>query len=368
MGVTWGRDSRNPPHGPQGGVASRPPAVYTVGMRTYKTNRPVAAAVLAVAALTACPAQAGDPATRFDGDRAYDYLRQICQLGPRISATEGMTRQQRLLTEHFQKLGAEVRLQEFPYKHPQTGRRIRLANLIVHWHPDAQERILLCTHYDTRPYPDREINPALRKAPFLGANDGGSGTALLMELGHHVAGMPDGLGLDFVFFDAEELVYDDRTDPYFLGSRWFAREYVNEPPPHRYTAGVLLDMVGDAQLSVYQERHSATFPSTRPLVKEVWGVAKRLEVAEFIPRVGYEVLDDHLPLNQVAKIPVIDVIDFEYPKRDNSPGGGRYWHTTADTPARCSADSLGKVGWVIQNWLHLRLAQEPEEPQSPKEH
>jgi hypothetical protein len=105
-------------------------------------------------------------------------------------------------------------------------------------------------------------------------------------------------------------------------------------------------MVGDAKLSVYQETHSAMWPDTRQLVQEIWGTADRLGVKEFIPRVGYQVQDDHLPLNRIAQIPVCDVIDFHFPDRSN-----RYWHTTADTPARCSAESLGKVGWVIQEWL-----------------
>ncbi|MEM9351418.1 MAG: M28 family peptidase [Planctomycetota bacterium] len=288
---------------------------------------------------------------RFDGKRAYGYLKQVCGTGPRISGTEGMLKQQQLLLGHFRELGAEAWLQEFSYRHPLTGRRVQLANLIVEWRPEAEERILLCAHYDTRPYPDRDPNPRLRRAVFLGANDGGSGVAALMELGNHVDEMPTGLGLDFVFFDAEELVYDDRKDKYFLGSTWFARQYRKKPPAYRYQAGVLLDMVGDKELSVFQETRSATMPSTRPIVKEIWSTAERLGVEEFIPVARYEVSDDHLPLNNIAKITTIDVIDFNYPDRWN-----RFWHTTQDTPARCSAESLGKVGWVIQNWLHDRLA------------
>ncbi len=320
-------------------------------------------AVLAVVLLSSCwatsvsAAESLDGAAqvqgdRFDGQRAYEYLKQVCDIGPRVSGTEGMLKQQSLLLKHFQKLGGKAWLQKFSYRrHPLTKRRVRLANLIVEWRPEAEERILLCAHYDTRPYPDRDPNPNLLKAAFLGANDGGSGVAALMELGHHVDEMPAALGLDFVFFDAEELVYNDRTDKYFLGSTWFAEQYKRNPPPYRYQAGVLLDMVGDKDLSVFQETRSATMPSTRPIVKEVWSTAARLGVKEFIPSARYEVNDDHVPLNNIAKIPTINVIDFNYPDRWN-----RFWHTTQDTPARCSAESLGKVGWVIQNWLHDRLA------------
>jgi hypothetical protein len=287
------------------------------------------------------------PAERFNGRRAYDYLKQICALGARISGSEAMAQQQLLLQKHFTELGGQVEFQRFEFKrHPLTGQPVEMANLIVRWHPEAAERLLLCTHYDTRPYADREANPRLRKLGlFLGANDGGSGTALLMELGHHVKNLPDRYGLDFVCFDAEEFVFSKR-DEYFLGSTHFAEDYVEHPPAHRYVGGVLLDMVGDAKLSIYQEAHSAMWPQSRQLVQEIWGTAARLGVKEFIPRIGYQVDDDHLPLNRIAQIPVCDVIDFHYPDRLN-----RYWHTTADTPARCSAESLGKVGWVIQEWL-----------------
>jgi len=285
-------------------------------------------------------------ADRFDGRRAYTYLQQICALGNRRSGSKAMRHQQELLETHFTKQGASVQYQKFRLKHhPLTGESVPMANLIVQWHHDTTERILLCAHYDTRPWPDRDPRPHLRRGEFLGANDGASGVAVLMELGHHVEHLPDHYGLDFVFFDAEEFVFDQRGK-YFLGSEFFARTYVDDPPAHRYVAGVLLDMVGDAKLSIYQESHSRMWRDTRPLVKEIWGTAARLGVQEFIPRVGYSVEDDHLPLHNIAGIPVCDVIDFQYPDRSNS-----FWHTTSDTPQRCSAASLGKVGWVIQEWL-----------------
>ncbi len=292
-----------------------------------------------------------EKSARFDGKRSYDYLRKICDFGSRASGTPGMRQQQELLEKHFSALGGKVTYQRFQKRrHPITGQPVPMANLIVTFHPESTERILLCAHYDTRPLPDRDPHPRRRRnGVFLGANDGASGVAVLMELAHHVAALPNRVGLDFVLFDGEELVYDERRDPYFLGSEWFARQYVAQPPKHRYLAGILLDMVGDAKLSVYQEWHSATWPDTRGLVTEVWGTAQRLGVKEFIPRIKYRVKDDHLPLHNIAKIPVIDVIDYEYPDNSN-----RYWHTTSDAPGRCSAASLGKVGWVMQEWLRSK--------------
>jgi hypothetical protein len=163
----------------------------------------------------------------------------------------------------------------------------------------------------------------------------------MMELAHLMPKLEGHVGVDFLLVDGEELVYTEGKDPYFLGSTWFARQYVKNPPPYKYRWGAVLDMVGDTNLSVYQDRFSATWMETRPLVKSIWGTAARLGVKEFIPRVGYEIRDDHFPLRNTAKIPTCDVIDFDYPQ----------WHTTKDDPQHCAGSSLAKVGWVMYEWL-----------------
>jgi glutaminyl-peptide cyclotransferase len=214
--------------------------------------------------------------------------------------------------------------------------------MIVEWHPERKERILLAAHYDTRPLPDRDPDPIQRESGvFIGANDGGSGTALLMELAHLMPKFEGQIGVDFVLFDGEELVYIERRDPYLLGSTWFSKQYVEKPPAHAYRWGVVLDMVGDADLQVYQEEFSTSWRDSRPMVKEIWATAAKLGVKEFIPSVGYSVQDDHLPLRNTAKIPTCDIIDFVYPA----------WHTTNDTAQRCAGSSLAKVGWVVYEWL-----------------
>jgi len=274
----------------------------------------------------------------FDGAKAYEYLKQICKIGPRTAGSAGMEAQQKLLTEHFTKLGAKVRLQRFRARHPAGEPDVPMANLIVEWNPESQERILICTHYDTLPFPmlDR-VNP---RGVFIGANDGGSGTALLMALGHDMPGLECHYGVDFAFFDGEEFIFDT-SDPFFLGAEFFATTYAKEPPPYRYRWGVLLDMIGDADLQIYQERNSMWWKDTRPLVEEIWATARRLGVREFIGKRKHEVRDDHLPLHNIARIPTCDIIDFDYPA----------WHTQGDTPERCSALSLAKVGWVLREWL-----------------
>ena len=337
--------------------------LYTGGMRNFTVPFCCCAALLrllllflfAVVVGRVEGVSAAEPlAVGFDGERSYGYLKAICDFGNRKSGSAGMKKQQGLLEKHFTDLQAKVTFQRFKVKHPLNGKRVPMANLVVEWHPEAKKRILLCAHYDTRPFPDREIDPRNSRGVFLGANDGASGTALLMELGNLMAQLPTEYGVDFVLFDGEELVYFDRTrnrdiGDYFHGSTWFARQYRKHPPSHEYVAGVLFDMVADARLGIHQERFSMTWSQTRPLVKEIWSTAQRLGIREFIPRAKYEVRDDHLPLNRIAKIPVCDVIDFEY-----SDSRNRNWHTLGDTPEHCSADSLGKVGTVIVEWLSTK--------------
>lgn len=281
------------------------------------------------------------PALPFDAARAFGYLEQVCAIGPRIAGTDGMLRQQQLLEKHFVDLGAQVFFQEFDTSHPQTGEPVRMRNLIVSWQPQAPERVLVCCHYDTRPRPDREPYPPNQDKPFIGANDGGSGVALLMELGRHMAAFKPACGVDFVFFDGEELVYDNTRDQerYFLGSKYFSEQYRDRPPGFTYRCGVLLDMVAGKDFKAFYESNSLRYAPE--LTRSVWDAAKRAGVKEFVPRIRHEVRDDHLPLNQIARIPTCDVIDFDFP----------YWHLRNDIPATCSGATMAKVARVLMEWL-----------------
>jgi hypothetical protein len=293
--------------------------------------------------LTGGRLDAKEPAgSAFNAKRADDYLRKICRLGPRPSGSPAMTQQQTLLAEHFSRLGARVTYQPFDAAEPISGQPVRMSNLIVSWHPQASRRVLIACHYDTRPFPDRDrSNP---RGIFLGANDGASGVALLMELGNQMPGLRLAVGVDFVFFDGEELIVENQGT-YFLGSNYFAREYRDHPPAYRYVAGILVDMVADRSLNIYKEKNSVRLAPD--VTRSVWEAARRAGVREFLPTERYEVSDDHIPLNQIAGIPTCDLIDFDYP----------YWHTTRDLPDRCSGESLAKVGRVLLDWL-VHLPQE----------
>lgn len=275
--------------------------------------------------------------------RAYDYLTEICKIGTRVSGTAGMARQQQLMVQHFTDLDADISFQAFDVAHPVTGEPVRMKNMIVSWHPETTERILLCCHYDTRPFPDRDRrNP---RGVFVGANDGASGVALFMEMGHHIKGLNLPYGVDMVFFDGEELVYNPE-DKYFLGSEHFAQDYRDNPPKHRYICGVLVDMIADRQLQLYYEKNSMKFAPE--VTQSIWKAATALRERSFRAHVKHEVRDDHIPLNEIAKIPTCDLIDFDYP----------HWHTTADVPANCSFRSLESVANVLLYWLQDPLAKD----------
>jgi Zn-dependent M28 family amino/carboxypeptidase len=253
-----------------------------------------------------------------------------------------MIKQRELIVKHFQAAGGRVRSQAFQIRDRRTGEPVRMENIIVEWHPDRAERILLGAHYDTRPFPDRD--PVDPRGTFVGANDGASGVAVLMELAGAMPSLRGTVGVDFVLFDAEEYVVAQR-DPYCLGSNFFARDYAATQQKgdarYRYSAGVILDMVADKHLEIWQEQHSISWPDTRPVVDAIWDVAARMGVRQFVPRPNYAVEDDHVPLRMVGRIPTCDVIDFDYPQ----------WHTTQDTAENCSAESLDAVGRVMLAWL-----------------
>ena len=288
--------------------------------------------------------QAGLKDIPLDADRCFSWLKKICEIGPRTSGSEGMKRQQVMLREHFSKLGATVTMQGFDVRHPQDGSRVRMENMIVQWHPEKKERILLAAHYDTRPFPDQDPNNP--QGRFVGANDGASGTALLAELAYLVRGYKGPYGIDFVLFDGEEFIFQVTGGDYFLGSIHFATAYRNDPPAYRYRWGILLDMVADKDLQIYWEVNSLRY--ARPLVLELWKTAAKLGIKEFRNRSRHEIRDDHIPLNQIARIPTCDIIDFDFPR----PGfKTSYWHTEQDRPENCSGISMVRVGWVVWEWL-----------------
>jgi hypothetical protein len=274
----------------------------------------------------------------FDAKRAMGYLKAVCKIGPRMSGTAGMKKQQDLLVKHFEAHKAKVRKQTFKAKQLSQRKQVEMTNLIVSWHPERKRRVILCSHYDTRPIADQEPERRNWTKPFLSANDGGSGVALLMELAHHMKDLKIQVGVDFVFFDGEEYVFDPNKDTYFFGSEHFARDYARNRPKYRYVAAVLFDMVGGKNASFPVEQNSLF--KAGALVDQLWKIADDLKCTAFKYKEGPEVLDDHLALNR-AGIPAVDIIDFSY----------KHWHRLTDVPDNCSGESLAQVSKVVSVWL-----------------
>jgi Zn-dependent M28 family amino/carboxypeptidase len=236
-----------------------------------------------------------------------------------------------------------VRLQNFAHV-GYGGERLDLTNIVASFNPSASTRLLLCAHWDTRPRAEHDENKSRRKEPMLGANDGASGVAVLLEIAGLLHQTPPPVGIDIALFDGEDYGREGDPDSYLLGARYFAS---TKPRDYVPRFGILLDMVGDRMLELPKEQNSVRLAPD--VVDLVWETARQLGVSQFVPDRGEEILDDHIPLND-AGIKTIDIIDFDYPDQTN-----RYWHTHQDTIEHCSAESLGAVGTVLTHVIYSQF-------------
>lgn len=273
--------------------------------------------VLLALLLTACAAR--QPLT-FDGQTAYTHVRAQCDLGPRPSGTPANRAAGDAIIAHLQAQGWEVETQEFTY----SDTPIR--NIIGVTPGIAGDPIIVGAHYDTRRAADAD-DPS---QPVLGANDGASGVAVLLELARALDRDRLANPVWLAFFDAED---NGRLDgwEWCVGSSYVATHLQITPQ-----AVIVLDMVGDAEQQFYLEANSDP-----TLLQQLWQIAATLGYSQtFIAEPRWSVYDDHIPFIQQG-IPAVDVIDLDYP----------YWHTTQDTPDKVSPESLERVGRVVETFL-----------------
>ncbi|MBI3579516.1 MAG: M28 family peptidase, partial [Ignavibacteriales bacterium] len=190
--------------------------------------------------------------------------------------------------------------------------------------------------WDTRLWADQDPNPANRNKPMLGANDGASGVAVLLEIARLLKQSPPQIGIDIVLFDGEDLGKTGNPESFSAGAKYFAN---NKAPGFHPRFGINLDMVGDKVLEIPREINSDRYAPD--VMNVIYSTAKELNIPQFSNSIGEEIIDDHLPLNNIG-IRTVDLIDFNYPDRSN-----KYWHTLADTPDKCSEESLAAVGQVL---------------------
>lgn len=288
------------------------------------------------------PPPALTPIPKFEGQRAFQDLRKQTEFGPRNPGSAGYQRCLEFLQSELARLADTVLLQRFPYQ-TSRGEARQGTNIIARFTTAPGPRVILSAHWDTRPWADQDPNPGNYNKPILGANDGASGVAVLLEFARIFAATPPPRNIDLVFFDAEDAGESGNSESFALGSQYFAK---NLPAGSQYRFAVNFDMVGDRYLEIRREANSDTYAPA--LMDAIFSRARLLGYTQFIDEKIPGIYDDHIPLNEV-NIPAVDLIDFNYPDHTN-----RYWHTMDDTPDKCSPESLEAVGTVI---LHLLYGQ-----------
>jgi len=277
----------------------------------------------------------------FSGQNAFQYLEKQCSFGPRNPGSKGYQECLSFLLQQLQSTSDTVWTQPFNYSDPYRGDNYNLQNIIAQFNPNAEKQILLSAHWDTRPWSDQETDFTNQNEPIMGANDGASGVAVLLEIAHILNENPSETGVTIVFFDGEDLGMSGENSSYAQGSQYFAKNLPISKPEH----AINIDMIGDKNLHLPIERLS--YRNSPRLARDLWKLANRLKLPAFDQRLGYSIYDDHIPLWEFANIQSIDIIDFDYPnKRDN------YWHTLDDTPDKCSPESLAQVGTLLTNHIY----------------
>ena len=287
---------------------------------------------------------------RFDEDHAFSYLVAQCDFGPRNPGSDGYYACLDYLITELDQSANEIILQDFSYQERRYNKQYNLQNIIARFNPDAEFQTIISAHWDTRPWADQEDLRQDRNQPIIGANDGASGVAILLELAKIMGENPPPIGVNLVFFDGEDLGIPGENETYCQGSRFFAK---NLPIP-RPDEAINLDMVGDKQLVLPIERYSLEYHPK--LVRHLWDRAKDMGLDDFIGRVDYAIYDDHVRLNEIAGIPSIDIIDFKYPN-----SYANFWHTLNDIPENCSEESLGQVGALMVDYIYNREEQNRSE-------
>ncbi|MBN1884049.1 MAG: M28 family peptidase [Candidatus Krumholzibacteriota bacterium] len=270
---------------------------------------------------------------RFDGEKAMALLVRQCEMGPRYPGSAAHREYRKWLVDRLESCGASVSVQPFDGV-LSTGDTLRLVNIIGNFNGKAGTRVLLGAHYDTRPRADRDPDPARRDEPIVGANDGASGVAVLLEIARLLGESEPPVGVDIVLFDGEDYGEEGNPDDYCLGSAWFAAHLRG----YRPVAVVVVDMIGERGVEIPVEGYSGRYAPR--VVDELWGIAGDLAVDAFVRKPGPAVIDDHVPFIREG-LQAVDLIDFEYP----------WWHTLEDTPDKCSAESLEAVGTVLVAWI-----------------
>jgi len=270
----------------------------------------------------------------FNQKNSMQHLKYQCDLGPRIPGSEEL----KTLRNHIIDLAMEyqfaIEKDSFTYHDKIRDTEFPVVNILITNHHQHNPGILFMSHYDTRPWADQDPDPKNRKTPIIGANDGGSSTAVLMELMRVVYELKPDINIGFLFLDAEDYGTQQHLDQYCIGSQHIAKTLDFSP----YQFGILIDLIGKCNSTYYFEGYSSQYAQF--LNQIVWNKAAELGLNNFVFQKGTNIIDDHLYF-LLQGFPVIDIIDLDY----------KYWHTVEDTYDKCCPESLYEIGILLESLI-----------------
>ncbi|MBD9229864.1 MAG: M28 family peptidase [Prevotella sp.] len=282
----------------------------------------------------------------FNADSAYIYLQEQCDFGPRTMNSTAHDKCEKWIIQKFEQYGCKVTTQKATLN-GYDGTPLRSTNIMASYNPEATTRIMFCAHWDCRPWADNDPDSTNWHKPIIAANDAASGVGVMIELARILKGSGLELGVDFICFDAEDygtpqwFEGEDPGDTWALGAQYFAN---NLPEGYAPRYGILLDMVGGVGAKFYREGMSMQYAPA--IVKKVWNAARQVGYGSYFPKDdGGMITDDHIPVNQTANIPCIDVIPY-YPDCAQSSFGPT-WHTIADNMDNIDKNTLKAVGQTM---------------------
>lgn len=286
----------------------------------------------------------------FSSDSAYAYIERQVAFGPRVPNSAAHRNCGEYLARQLETFGAKVYNQQADVI-AYDGTILKARNIIGAYRPECKKRVMLCAHWDSRPYADAG-DEAHYHTPIDGANDGASGVGVLLEIARMMQAQPTETGVDIIFFDAEDYGTPDfykgehREDTWCLGTQyWGRRPHV---PDYKARFGILLDMVGGEGATFYHEGYSRR--TANKAMKKIWDAAHQLGYANyFIQSDGGEVTDDHVYVHSLRQIPCVDIIDFN---PNSETGFNATWHTTNDDMSHISKATLQAVGQTVATVIY----------------
>ncbi|GDX66166.1 glutamine cyclotransferase [Chlorobiota bacterium] len=281
----------------------------------------------------------------FNADTAYSYIANQVQFGPRIPNSQSHKNCKAYLSKTLKQFADTVYDQQFNQN--VYGKDLLFTNIIASFNSTKKERIVLCAHWDSRPYADEDKDISLAVLPILGANDGASGVSILIELARQISLNNPDVGIDFILFDGEDYGKSHDRYNYFIGSRFIAEHYPLQKPKY----AILLDLVGDKDAQFRFDPLSLS--SHEPLLRSIWDIAKELGFSQFKSETGNGVADDHEMLIN-AGIKSINIIDVQLVGNIDENPRRKYWHTSKDNMDNIGKETLYAVGQTLLTFIYTK--------------